>query len=374
MNGILIGLCVVFSASSVLVFSLFIHRYTQVADLQREQAQLEQRKPALNMQISRLDDRLKPVAGVSGKQLPAAALYIDSVQASLKALEDKLKQNRDDYDRIAQEAQVSRKAAEEIRTEGNALVVKVLADMQSHREEIAKEEEKFHELVAANDKQRREKEEQVRKAARQVEVVRKEGRDRLVVLDARVAELDARLLQIRNQRTASNLAMEPDGKVMVSVSDQGYVIIDRGLKNQLRMNTEFTVFTKRGSANVVKGRIKVIRVDEDKATARVITEERSNDPILDGDLIYNPIYDPTKVNRFLVTGTFKRYSKDELELFVTSNGGALGTNLGTDVDFLVAGDESDAATEQAVRLGISVLGENQLIEFLRPADATTTIR
>ena len=41
MNGILIGLCVVFSASSVLVFSLFIHRYTQVADLQREQAQLE---------------------------------------------------------------------------------------------------------------------------------------------------------------------------------------------------------------------------------------------------------------------------------------------------------------------------------------------
>ena len=56
------------------------------------------------------------------------------------------------------------------------------------------------------------------------------------------------------------------------------------------------------------------------------------------------------------------YSKDELKRFILENGGRYDEELSVNTDYLVAGERCDAALEEALRIGISILSEEQLIE------------
>jgi NAD-dependent DNA ligase len=71
------------------------------------------------------------------------------------------------------------------------------------------------------------------------------------------------------------------------------------------------------------------------------------------------------VKIFVLKGDFSRFSADELARFITESGAKVEKELTTASDYLVAGDRAQAALDQASKLGISILSEDQLLDFVR---------
>ncbi|MFM2090212.1 MAG: hypothetical protein RLZZ127_701, partial [Planctomycetota bacterium] len=262
------------------------------------------------------------------------------------------------------------KASKDLRDRGHQQLVKLMADAPERRQEVAREEQRLYEMQRDFAAKRVDLEDKIKAMSREVEVVRRQGRDRIGVLDRRIAELQERVRQLTRQFSESNREMRPDGALLASQAAHGFVVIDRGHQHHLRAGTRFTVFTRRAGKVVEKGSIEVISIEERMATCRVIAELDGNDPIIAGDLIHNPVFDPDRTVTFAVRGAFRRFSAEEIERLIRDGGGAIGPDLALDVDFLVAGSEAEAAVDQAVRLGITILSEEQLLEFIRlPAPA-----
>jgi NAD-dependent DNA ligase len=128
------------------------------------------------------------------------------------------------------------------------------------------------------------------------------------------------------------------------------------------------VFTVRGGAHVTKGMIEVVSVDERIATCRVLVEGKANDPLLAGDQLHNPVWDPDRVRAFAIRGDFRRFTRTELARFIEEAGGRVDADLEVGTDYLVAGNAAERWTEQAVKLGVTIISEEQLLDFIRPQE------
>ncbi len=362
----LAGLLVVFAVAAATTFSLLIYRHAQLNELIGERARLRVGEPERNAREARLKDLLAEApqegfgAPISPADLPAARL-----REKIKEVEAAERQARIDIDQKLAQNDVMVKASKDLRDRGHQQLVKLMAEAPERRQEVAREEQRLYDMQRDFDTKRRDLEDKIKAMSREVEVVRRQGRDRLTVLDRRIAELQDRVRQLTRQFADSNREMRPDGSILASQAAHGFVVVDRGHAQHLRSGTRFTVFTRRAGRTVEKGQVEIIEVQDRMATARVLAELDGNDPIIAGDLIHNPVFDPDRTVTFAVRGAFRRFSAEEIENMIRSSGAAIGRDLGVDVDFLVAGEDAPEAVDQAVRLGITVLSEVQLLEFIR---------
>jgi NAD-dependent DNA ligase len=198
--------------------------------------------------------------------------------------------------------------------------------------------------------------------SQEIEKVKKMGRGQNAERDSRITQLEERVAELTQQREINSKELRPDGQIIQASTSDGFVILNIGQQQHLRKGTRFTVFNRRAGKVVLKGVIEVTRVEERLATARVLQETDKNDPLLANDFITNPVYNPDKIIGFAIKGDFHKYSKDELKRFIIENGGRYDDALSVNTDFLVAGDRAQIALDEAVKLGISILSEEQLIE------------
>lgn len=198
-----------------------------------------------------------------------------------------------------------------------------------------------------------------------------------------------------------------DGEVVALVDADGTVFINRGSKQRMVLGMSFEVYSdaqqiktdEAGNYTRGKGAIEVIRVDENSSVARVVRATRGN-PVSRGDVIVNPVYDPSKKYKFIVSGVFDtngdgRATVDEAEgikAMIAGWGGEIVSSLAGDVDFVVAGarpivppnppsDAPAALVDQFVRArttandydtliqsagsaGIPVLNQNRLLTLM----------
>ena len=66
---------------------------------------------------------------------------------------------------------------------------------------------------------------------------------------------------------------------------------------------------------------------------------------------------------FCITGTLSRPRK-EIALSIKAQGGKVVSSVSGNLDFLVSGDSSGSKMEKATRLGVKIIGENELDELL----------
>jgi len=66
---------------------------------------------------------------------------------------------------------------------------------------------------------------------------------------------------------------------------------------------------------------------------------------------------------FCITGTLSRPRK-EIALSIKAQGGKVVSSVSGNLDFLVSGESSGSKMEKATRLGVKIIGENQLDELL----------
>jgi hypothetical protein len=237
--------------------------------------------------------------------------------------------------------------------------------------------------------------------------------DRIRRLEGDNLQLVDRLSKLQTERS-SELIRPTDEFALVDGSVIGLnpaantVTIDRGRRDKVILGMPFSVYSdatairpdpETGEYPPGKATIEITHIGESSSTARIIQETRGN-PIVRGDVVANPIYDPNKVYTFLVYGNLDARGDGhatgaqaaDIQGMIEAWGGRVVDELTGDVDFLVLGqrpvlpprpgigsphpvvlefmrlneaaERYDRLWEQAVATSLPVLNENRLYTLI----------
>lgn len=310
--------------------------------------------------------------------------------------------------------------------DANAAAAAAAADLQSEVERVAQlQEDNAATIAALNDEIGRYKgeldrfrslvDETIESNNNRVNTIRREHVDREASMQVRISQLQeeslrlqGQLNQLRESQVSSTLLPTDeyaltDGRIIGADPAQNAVFIDLGRTDRIVLGMSFEVYSnaaairpdKDGNYPPGKATIEVIRINEGSSVARLVRESRGN-PIVEGDVIANAVYDPSKIYHFVVYGNFDidgdRTARPEeqtaIKGIITQWGGVVDEDLTGRTDFLVLGerpilppqppvdapaaiiteyirksrvaDEYDRLFDAAVRASIPILNQNRL--------------
>lgn len=200
----------------------------------------------------------------------------------------------------------------------------------------------------------------------------------------------SRLRGERSKTTARGTSEEAlvDGYIVGNSPAQRQVFLNIGRRQKVVIGMTFAVYSdansiktdEEGNYKPGKATIEIINVGDDTSTARIISETKGN-PVVNGDVIANAFFDPSKVYKFVVFGNFDTKGtgnptaagRTDIAAMVTSWGGEVVDDLEGDVDFLVLGsrpvlpprpgvDQPIEVVQEYVRLERSVNRYNELLK------------
>jgi uncharacterized coiled-coil DUF342 family protein len=144
-----------------------------------------------------------------------------------------------------------------------------------------------------------------------------------------------------------------DGTILGTSPGDNQVFINRGSRDKITLGMTFNVYPTAAAVkpdengNYPRGKalIEVINVGENSSTCRIVSEVKGN-PVVKGDVIANPIYDPNKSYKFVVFGNFDAnrdgvatsMERQDIATMIQAWGGRIADDLTGDVDFLVLGE------------------------------------
>ncbi len=226
-----------------------------------------------------------------------------------------------------------------------------------------------------------------------VSTIRRESADREASLQARIAQLEEESLRLQGQLTALresqvDATLLPtdeyalvDGRIIGADPSQNAVFIDLGRQDRVVLGMSFEVYSNAsairpdadGNYPPGKASVEIIRVNEGSSIARIVRESRGN-PIVQGDVIANAVYDPTKVYHFVVYGNFdtdgdgisRGEEQTAIRGVITQWGGIVDEDLTGRTDFLVLGDRPILPPQPPIDAPAAII--NQFIRQSRIAD------
>ncbi|MDW8373351.1 MAG: BRCT domain-containing protein [Planctomycetota bacterium] len=354
----LVALLVLCIVSAVVSFGVFLERHAQAAAYQNQFA-------ALKLELRQLRERQSKLIAA----IPELEAMIRDRRLQIAELEEHRKTWLADINRLVEDNRgrqvaIGDAVRRELRTYND-----LMREAPERRREVGSEEERAYTQELEIDDSLGKLRDEIATLARDLEVIKKRDRSELVQLDARIAELEERTRFLTRQVDLESREMRPDGVILSAhAAANGYVVIDKGRRNGLRRGLRFSVFTMRAGKPVDKGSIEVLSVEERIGICRVLEERDRNDPLIAGDRLHNPIWDPDRVRSFALHGDYQRFTRTELASFITAAGGIIHEELRPGTDFLVAGARAERWTELAIKLGVPIISEQQLLEFIRPQE------
>lgn len=136
------------------------------------------------------------------------------------------------------------------------------------------------------------------------------------------------------------------GKIAEVVDQVAY--IDRGSKDRITPGMTFAVFAPGNIAADAKPKatLTVVNVNANSSECK-IKDAKPTNPVLSGDVLTNPVFDPQRVYTFVVMGDFdlhltgkpSRQGTDEVKDMIRRSGGKVVDEITIRTDYLVMGDE-----------------------------------
>ncbi len=165
--------------------------------------------------------------------------------------------------------------------------------------------------------------------------------------EARARELQHKLREFQILPQQLMAARQTDGKVLMAKPGEDTVFINLGARDRLVLGIRFAVYppdTGIPSSGQAKATIEVIEIGEDVSTCRIL-QDNALFPILEGDLVANPVYDRQRSLTFYVLGEFDfdydgrddPNGKATLQAVIKENGGLIADELSARIDFVIAG-------------------------------------
>ncbi|MCX7804845.1 MAG: hypothetical protein N3A38_06605 [Planctomycetota bacterium] len=223
------------------------------------------------------------------------------------------------------------------------------------------------------------------------------------------------------QRERETTVLDPDGEVILSDPMRNFAVINIGSSAGVKRGFVFEVYRELGAGQkMVKGYLEVTKTQPSMSECMILERivhlprdpltgytasspeelyspyatkgggkaesERAQplvgrpktvvlgqvpmDPIVKGDLIVNPFFDPGRTLTFAIAGQGGiKYSKSYIERVIKEYGGQIRDisgpdSIGPGIDFLIAQREAKEEVKTATNMGIKVLYEFELFRFL----------
>lgn len=142
-------------------------------------------------------------------------------------------------------------------------------------------------------------------------------------------------------------AYQPDGHIIGIDISSNIVFIDIGRDDKVFPGMTFSVYDKSASIPTdgsSKAEVEVFNVDKNTSIARINKSSKKN-PIVEGDVIVNLIWDSKAVNRFVVAGEFDFNGDGDIDSdgaakikeLIENWGGKIEDAVTIDTDFVVLG-------------------------------------
>jgi uncharacterized protein YpmB len=257
-------------------------------------------------------------------------------------------------------------------------LVKVRADFDKDRKEITKSKADLNDKFSAT---RKDFEDLTRKST-----------DQVTSLNTDNGKLTKRLQEINDQKANEQKANAiPDGKIVKVDQRQRTVWINRGTADGLRRQVSFMVYDANESnpleANT-KGKIEVVRLIEDHLAEARIVDDKLGDPMMFGDPIFSPVWEPGRVEHFALAGDMDidhdgQNDRQRVRDLIALNGGIIDAEVADDgrksgemtinTKYLVLGTQppnegkisgyTDIRTE-AQTLGVRIMKVEEFLDYM----------
>jgi len=189
--------------------------------------------------------------------------------------------------------------------------------------------------------------------------------NRIASLNTQRNDLDAQVRQLRAQMEEAQRAHEnerqawqtrtlavtealaflkepeaPDGKVLAVSRDLALGWIDLGANNRLARGTRFRVVSGTTGSKAIKAMATVVNVEPGRAEVAFSDVRDRFDPVVAGDVIYNPLYDPVGERHAVLAGRFSgRFTESKLKILLKDMGITVQDQLDFNTDYLIVGSE-----------------------------------
>ncbi|KKK60355.1 hypothetical protein LCGC14_3025190, partial [marine sediment metagenome] len=168
--------------------------------------------------------------------------------------------------------------------------------------------------------------------------------------DIRIAFLEKKLADTKKGVHPAVIPLRhADGKIAKVLIDEQIVYIDLGTRDNVKPGLPFAVYAKDQPIPTTgkgKASLEVINVGPNTSECR-ITKAATEDPIVEGDLVANLVYNTSRTYRFVVEGEFDLYGEGRTDplgnrrvrSLIERFGGKVVDMVSVDTDFVVLGEE-----------------------------------
>ncbi len=170
-----------------------------------------------------------------------------------------------------------------------------------------------------------------------------------------------------------------DGSILSVGATGAVAYVDLGARHGLHRGTRFQVLRPGKSGELSpKGTVEVRDVEDDMSLVGLLGEPDAFDPILAGDRLRNPHFEPNKVLHFFLLGDFPlTLAKEQATVRLRELGAMVDETLASGTDVVVLGEKSLAEGEFAQeltdtdeykladKLGMRIIRVAELADFLR---------
>ncbi len=132
-----------------------------------------------------------------------------------------------------------------------------------------------------------------------------------------------------------------DGKILAVSKNLDLGWINIGSTSRLSAGTRFRVVSGKSGSNTVKAWCEVTNVQGDMAEVRFFDQKDPLDAPVNGDVVYNPLFDPKGERAAILIGRFSgaNMNQTQLEALLAGMGVSVQKKLDKSTDFLIVGSE-----------------------------------
>ncbi len=178
------------------------------------------------------------------------------------------------------------------------------------------------------------------------------------------------LEEIQKKEAVVRDVTRPQGSIVNPQADGRTCYLSLGEKDGLFLGQKFRVFHKGfAGQNAWKGEIEVKRVMGDSTLCSVTALFNRADPIIEGDLIYNPLYNGGKHRVIVILGDFEGtgISKEEFLRRAKWYGARVDEKITWETDYVMLGanvDQGSALYKEGALIGVPFLPIQQILQYL----------
>jgi len=369
---------------------------TVVGQLLKQVTELTRTIAGQPMEAQQALDKAKQVLAKANAGQESLADQLDNTLGMLQRAEKKI---QDLQSQLAAKNEELKKKTEQIM----ALLEQQKQKRQRVTEQVTSVEQQLAQREAEHARQLKQAQEEWAKIRAQLEANIAAKTQQLEQLRLRVQALTLELEEFkrRAQPQRQEVAIPlPDGKILNVMDSQNICYINIGKDHNVRPGYTFAVYPSTGipKDGSDKGSIVVINVKDTVSVCKIV-KQSTGDPIIEGDLIGNIAFDPTRTYTFVVEGFFDLHGtgspndlgRQEVISLIREYGGKVVDEVNLQTDYLVLGerprpvkpgldaqpqqiavyneqkkalDRYNAVVEQAKELNIPVLNTNKFLALI----------